>query len=56
MWSKTAVQCFPESRDRHTPPSAVPANQVPSEVCAKDVVRPPTMEKPEPMLDQKGST
>ncbi len=55
MASNTAFQCRPWSVDRHTPPSAVPANQVPSRVVVRAVVRPPTSEKPAPTLDQNGS-
>ena len=53
--SKTGVQCWPWSVDRHTPPSAAPANQSPSRVAARAVIRPPTREKPAPTLDQNGS-
>ena len=44
--SNTGVQVWPWLLDRHTPPSAAPANQVPSGVVARAVIRPLTMEKP----------
>ena len=49
--SNTGVQFCPWSFDRHTPPSAAPANQAPSAVVASAVTRPPTREKPAPSFD-----
>ena len=55
MKSKMACHVRPWSVERHTPPSAAPAYQEPSGACTSAVVRPPTREKPAPMLDQNGS-
>ena len=52
--SNIGVQVVPWLRERQTPPSAVPANQVPSGAVSA-VARPPTMQKPAPTLDQNGS-
>jgi hypothetical protein len=48
--SVAGVQCWPPSVDFHTPPSAAPANSVPSGAAASAVIRPDTQRSPAPEL------
>src|SRR5262249_60244764 len=53
-WVKTGFQRAPPSVDRHTPPSAAPANTA-LPFTASAAIRPLTSPAPPPELDQNGS-